>query len=210
MRRSPFGSRVQSSVGGASRPRQGRTLRNTVVMVVLAILAAATWIATWERLDVGAPVDQPSESGPLGYSARGARLSGTDEQGRLMYRVFAERLAEIPGEERLQLIGVNVDYQPADETEWTLMAASGTYARNRSQLDLLGNVEVRSMPDDGAHPVTIVTDKLLFSPDTSSIESDEKVEIRVGDLHLRGVGLRSDLKGGTLKLESDVYGTIVP
>jgi LPS export ABC transporter protein LptC len=184
-------------------------LRNTVVMVVLAILAAATWIATWERLDVGAPVDRPSESVPLGYSARGARLSGTDEQGRLTYRLFAERLDEIPGEESLQLIGVNVDYQPADETPWTLMAASGTYARNRSQLDLLGNVQVRSMPTDGTRQVTIVTDQLLFSPDTSRVESDEKVEIRVGDLHLRGVGLRSDLKGGTLELESDVHGTIV-
>lgn len=66
------------------------------------------------------------------------------------------------------------------------------------------------MPVDGSHPMTIITDELLFSPDTSSVESDEKVEIRVGDLHLRGVGLRSDLKGGTLKLESDVHGTIVP
>jgi len=36
------------------------------------------------------------------------------------------------------------------------------------------------------------------------------VEIRVGDLRLRGVGLSSDLKGGTLKLESEVHGTIVP
>jgi len=179
-------------------------------MVVLAVLAAATWIATWQRLDVGPLVDRPAESGPLGYSARGARLSGTDEQGRLTYRVFAERLAEVPGEERLQLSGVNVDFQPADETAWTLMAASGTYARSRSQLDLLGNVEVRSRPADGSHPVTIITDKLLFSPDTSRVESDEKVEIRVGDLQLRGVGLRSDLKGGTLKLESDVHGTIVP
>lgn len=179
-------------------------------MVVLAILAAATWIATWQRLDVGPLVDRPSESGPLGYSARGARLSGTDEQGRLTYRLFAERLEEVPGEESLQLIGVNVDYQPADETEWTLMAASGMYTRNRSQLDLLGNVEVRSVPADGSRPVTIVTDKLLFSPDTSSVESNEEVEIRVGDLHLRGVGLHSDLKGGTLKLESEVHGTIVP
>jgi LPS export ABC transporter protein LptC len=90
------------------------------------------------------------------------------------------------------------------------MAASAKYARDGSQLDLLGNVEVRSMPVDGSHPMTIITDELLFSPDTSSVESDEKVEIRVGDLHLRGVGLRSDLKGGTLKLESDVHGTIVP
>jgi len=179
-------------------------------MVVLAILAAATWIATWQRLDVGPVVDRPRASGPLGYSARGARISRTDEQGRLLYRVFAEQFAEVPGEDRLQLIGVNVDYQPADETPWTLMAAGGTFARERSQLDLLGNVEVRSMPADGVHPVTIVTDKLLFSPDTSSVESDEEVEIRVGDWQVRAVGLRSDLKGGTLKLESEVHGTIVP
>jgi LPS export ABC transporter protein LptC len=185
-------------------------VRNTVVMVVLAILAAATWIATWQRPDVGPLVDRLAEPEPLGYYARGAHLKGWDEQGRLTYRVFAERLEELPGEERLQLIGVNVDYQPADETEWTLMAASAKYARDGSQLDLLGNVEARSMPVDGSHPVTIVTDRLLFSPDTSSVESDEKVEIRVGDLHLHGVGLRSDLKGGTLRLESDVHGTIVP
>jgi LPS export ABC transporter protein LptC len=185
-------------------------VRNTVVMVVLAILAAATWIVTWQRVDVGPLVDQIAEPAPLGYYARGAHLKGWDEQGRLTYRVFAERLEEVPGEERVQLVGVNVDYQPADQTEWTLMAASAKYARDGSGLDLLGNVEVRSVPVDGSHPVTIVTDKLLFSPDTSSVESDEQVEIRVGDLHLRGVGLRSDLKGSTLQLESEVHGTIVP
>jgi LPS export ABC transporter protein LptC len=210
MRRSPLALAYNRAFGAQAALGVRSSVRNTVVMAVLAILAAATWIATWQRPDVDALVDRVAEPGPLGYYAQGARLAGWDEQGRLTYRIFAERLEELPGEERLQLIGVNVDYQPADEPEWTLMAASAKYARDGSQLDLLGNVEVRSMPVDGSHPMTIITDELLFSPDTSSVESDEKVEIRVGDLHLRGVGLRSDLKGGTLKLESDVHGTIVP
>lgn len=179
-------------------------------MVVLAILAAATWVATWERQDATPPVERVEPAGPLGYYARGARLSGTDEQGRLTYRIFAERLDEVPGEERLQLTGVNVDYQPADETAWTLTAASAKYAWNGSQLDLNGDVEARSMPADGSRPLTITTEKLLFSPDTSSAESDEEVEIRVGDWQLRAVGLRADLKGPTLALESLVHGTILP
>ena len=178
--------------------------------LVLAILAGATGVATWDRLDVGPLVDRLAEPAPLGYYARGARLAGWDEQGRLTYRIFAERLEEVPGEARLQLTGVNVDYQPMDETEWILMAATATYARDGSQLDLLGNVEVRSMPTEGSRPVTIITDKLVFSPDTSRAETDQKVEIRVGDWQLQGVGLRSDLKGGTLKLESEVHGTFVP
>jgi LPS export ABC transporter protein LptC len=185
-------------------------VRNTVVMVVLAIVAAATWIATWPREDEAPPVDQIAEGEPLGYYARGARLSGTDEQGRLTYRIFAERLDELPGDTRLQLTGVNVDYLPSDDAEWTLTAASAKYARDGSTLDLLGNVEVRSKPSDGSRPVRLVTDQLLFSPDTSSAETDESVQIHVGDWQLEGVGLRSDLKGGSLKLESDVHGTIVP
>lgn len=179
-------------------------------MVVLAILAAATWIATWQRLDVSPLVDRVTATEPLGYYARGARLSGTDEQGRLTYRVFAERLEELPGEEGVQLVGVNVDYQPSDDTEWTLMSATARYARDGSQIDLLGNVEVRSLPVGGSRSVTIFTDKLVFSPDTSRAETDEKVEIGVGDWQLQGVGLRSDLKGGTLRLESEVHGTLAP
>jgi LPS export ABC transporter protein LptC len=186
------------------------SVRNTVVMVVLSILAAATWIATWQRQDVNPLVDRGGATEPLGYYARGARLSGTDEQGRLTYRVFAERLEELPGEERVQLIGVNVDYQPSDDTEWTLMAATAKYARDGSQIDFLGNVEVRSLPAGGSRSVAIFTDKLVFSPDTSSAETDEQVEIRVGDWQLQGTGLRSDLKGGSLKLESEVHGTLAP
>jgi LPS export ABC transporter protein LptC len=184
-------------------------VRNTVVMVVLAILAAATWVATWQRGEEAPPVDRIADAEPLRYYARGARLSGTDEQGRMTYRIFADRLDEVPGDERLQLTGVNVEYQPSDDAEWTISAASAKYARDGS-MDLLGNVEVRSMPSNGARPVRLVTDQLLFSPDTSSAETDESVEIRVGDLQLKGVGFRSDLKGSTLKLESDVYGTFVP
>jgi LPS export ABC transporter protein LptC len=190
---------------GASRP----LVRNTVVMIVLAILAAATSIATWQRADLNEPTDLVAQAEPLRVFTRGARLTGTDEQGRPTYRIFAERLDELPGEERLQLTGVNVDYQPVDESAWSLTAAAAKYARDGSQLDLLGNVQVRSAPTDGSEPVTIVTEQLLFSPDTSSVESDESVEIRVGAWQLRAVGLRTLLKEDTLELESQVHGTLV-
>ena len=70
-------------------------------MLVLAVLAAATWIATWQRDDASPPIDRDPHAEPLGYYARGARLAGWDEQGRLTYRIFAERLDELPGDDRL-------------------------------------------------------------------------------------------------------------
>jgi LPS export ABC transporter protein LptC len=179
-------------------------------MLVLAVLAAATWIMlTWQRQDSGPPADQASESEPLGYYAKGAHLTGTDEQGRPAYRIFAERLDELPGDDRLQLTGVNVDYQPADATAWTLTAATAKYARDGSQLDLKGQVEVRSSPTDGSRPLRFATDALVFSPDTSKAESDEAVQIHVGDWQLDAIGLRADLKEHTLALESVEHGTLL-
>lgn len=185
-------------------------MRNTIVTVVLAILAAALWITTWQRQGETPAVERAADTEPLGYYARGARISGTDAEGRVTYRIFAERLDELPGEERLELTGVNVDYQPADETAWTLTAASAKYAWNGSLLDLTGNVEARSRPAEGSRSYTLNTENLLFSPDTSSAESDGEVRILVGDWQLSAVGVRADLKGDTLALESLVHGTILP
>src|SRR5688500_226751 len=86
-------------------------VRHAAIVLVLAIVAAATrWITPWQRGDTSPSVDRTAETEPLGYYARGARLTGTDEQGRPAYRLFAERFDELPGEDRLQLTGVNVDY----------------------------------------------------------------------------------------------------
>ena len=182
-------------------------MRNTLVMLVLAILAAATWIETWPRVEPDAPSGAEGETRPLGYYMRGARLLGTDEQGRVLYRINAERFDEVPDEQRLRLEGVAIEYSPPDETAWALTTTSASAPKDGSLLDLIGNVEVSSAPTDGGRPITISTDKLRFWPDTSSAESDEAVQIRVGDWQLNAVGLRTLLKGDTLELESQVHGT---
>jgi hypothetical protein len=121
----------------------------------------------------------------------------------------AERLDELPDEQRLQLTGVNVEYQPADETAWSISAARGSSPRDGSLLDLVGNVQMRSVPADGSKPRTISTESLRFWPDTSKVETEAPVSFRVGDWQVDGVGLRADLKEDTLELESS-HGIFAP
>jgi LPS export ABC transporter protein LptC len=182
-------------------------VRNTVVMIALAILAAATWIATWPPQGQAPAAERSADLGPLGYYARGTRILVTDEQGRVTVTIRAERLSEVPGEQRLQLEGIAAEYQPADETAWALSAASGSAPKDASLLDLSGDVEVRSTPIDGSKPITIATQSLRFRPETSSAESADLVKIRIGDWRFEAVGLRTHLKGDTLELESKVHGT---
>jgi LPS export ABC transporter protein LptC len=151
-------------------------------------------------------VDRSGDARVLGFYVHGARMTGTDEEGRVTYRVLAERLDEIPDEQLLKLTGVNVEYLPIDDTAWSISAASGSSPKTGSPLDLAGAVEARSMPTDGSQPRSIVTEELRFWPDTSSVETDAPVRMRIGDWQLDAVGLRADLKADSLTLESDVHG----
>jgi lipopolysaccharide export system protein LptC len=185
-------------------------VRNTVVMILLAILAAALWLAPWQRQDSAPPVERAEDAAPLGYYLLGARFSVTDEQGRFTYRISADRLDELPDHQQLQLRGVEVDYRPTDDTAWSISAATATYARDGSQLDLNGGVEVRGAPDEKSGAWTVRSDALHFWPITAKAESRAPVEIHIGDWQFNAVGLRMDLKGETLELESQVHGRLLP
>ena len=180
-------------------------MRNTVVMIVLALLAAATGFLRWQRATPDAVPAVDESTSPLGYYVHGARVLGLEE-GRVAYRVFAARLDELPGEQRLRLESARVEYQAAGETAWTMSAVSATAPKDVSEVDFVGDVEIEGSPADGSEPTTIVTQKLKFSSERSSAETDEAVTIRMGDWHFDAIGLRVDLKSDTLELESKVHG----
>jgi LPS export ABC transporter protein LptC len=185
------------------------SLRNTVVTLLLALVAAALWLATWQRQGTTPAVERNDDAPPLGYYVHGARMTGTDEQGRVTYRVLAERLDEVPEEDRLQLTGVSIEYRPPEDTAWSLSAASASSPKSGSPLDLAGNVEIKSVPTDGSQPRAIDTETLRFWPDTSIAETDAPVRFRVGDWLIEGVRLRGNLKEDTLRLESS-HGIFAP
>lgn len=185
-------------------------MRNTAVMVVLAVLAAATWVWSWRPEEPAAAVTADTDAPPLGYYVHGARVLGTDEQGRVVYRVNARRLDEQPDRNVLNFDGVSVEYQPMDATPWEISASSASGPKDGSALELVGQVELKSAPADGAAPVVITTERLKFSADTSRAETDEAVRIRVGDWQIDAVGFSTDLKDDTLRLESEIHGTFAP
>ena len=174
-------------------------------MVVLAALAVATWI--YGRTPAIAPRPLPAEGAqPLGYYLRAARMLGTDEQGRIAYRILADNLEELPQQQRLKLDGVRIEYLPADADTWLISANAGTAPKDGSELELNGNVRLRSEPRDGGKAVVIAAETLRFFPNTSSAESDTPVSISVGDWHVEAGRLRTLLKGDVLELESKVHG----
>ncbi len=176
-----------------------------MVMVVLAALAVATWL--YGRAPSTPPHPFPTEgTQPLGYYLRAARMLGTDEQGRIAYRILADNLEELPEQQRLKLDGVRIEYLPADADTWLISAAAGTAPKDGSELELKGDVSLRSEPRDGGKAVVIAGETLRFFPQTSSAESDTPVTISVGGWHVEAGRFRTLLKGDLVELESKVHG----
>lgn len=185
------------------------SLRNTIAIVFLAGAAAAS--SWWSREPPDDPARRRTDDSALpGYYAHGTRLTGTDEQGRVLYRLRADSLEEVPDDESYAMAGVRVEYTPADEVPWSLTATRASRPKSDARLDLEGEVELRSVPADGVRVYVITTARLQFDPDQSWVESDQRVDLRVGDLTLSGVGLGLNLNEERLQLKSDVHGQIAP
>jgi len=184
-------------------------LRTLLLLTVLAAIALATWLYNRPSTTETAGGSR-GEAAPLGYYLKGARMLGTDASGRVSYRLAADRLEEKPSDELLLLSGVRMEYLPADDGEWVIVAAAASAPKDGSELELKGGVEVRSKPTTGVAPTIITAETLRFLPKTSSAETEDEVHIRVGDWQLNATGLRTLLKADTLQLESKVHGKFAP
>jgi len=190
-------------------PRASSRVRNLILVVLLGAAAAASW--RWSRpAPVEAPAPRATGDQELGYYLRGARMLGTDESGRLAYKILADRLDERPGEERLLLERVQIDYHPPDQMPWVITAGSGSATRDHSEIELADGVDIQSQPTDGRAPVHVTTAKLRFMPMTSLAETDQHVVMSAGSWHVEATGLRTLLKADRMELESDVHGQFAP
>jgi len=184
------------------------TIRNSLGVMLLVSAAAVSWY--WSLPATVAPSEIAADAAPLGYYLSGARLLGTDDAGHITYVVLADRAEELPDQHELVLSGVRVEYRPENEIPWRVSATHASSPKDGSYLDLTGEVELRSEPVDGGEPTVIETSRLRFEPNEFRAQSDDAVQVRLGDHRLEAVGLRAHLKDDTLELESNVHGQFAP
>ncbi len=184
-------------------------LKNVLGATLLVSMALLSWLWSREGSQDEAP-EAPTRSGPLGYYLSDAEILGTDESGRPLYRIWAGSAEERPGERRLVLSDVTVQYQPENDIPWVLKAARGEVPTNESYLDLSGEVELATGPQEGAGPTIIRTVQLRLQPESFVAETAAPVSVFIGERRLDAVGMRADLKADQLALESNVHGQFRP
>lgn len=180
------------------------SLPNSAALVLLSAAALTTWY--FSRPPAAPPQARPASSSTAGYSLHGARFEGTDETGRIAYRLHAATLEEQPDTARLSMTDVHVDYGAPGAAAWSISAARATGPKDGSRLELSGDVELHADASDGKPALTIRSSAVSFVPQASRVESTAPVQLELGSWHVDAVGLDVHLKDRKVELESDVHG----
>lgn len=181
--------------------------RPALAMALLLAAAAGSWALLFRASDKGAPEDEPAQLG-VGYYATDARLSGTGDDGRILYRVSAVTVRQAPVDGSVGLDQVTIDYDPAARNPWTLRADAGTIPRGGKIIELDGNVVAETRAADVPR-ATIRTDHLSYDTRTDVASTDRDVTIDYAGSEVHASGLRASLADNRLELLARVRGTYV-
>ncbi len=184
-------------------------LRHVVRLTLLLAAAAASWVLLDNSGRDARPEPEESVHLGVGYYATRAKLSGTGENGRLLYRVDAATVVQSPGDDTVDLHEVAISYEPTDRRPWSLHADTGEIRADGTIIELSGNVVAETRSGD-VTSATIHTDRLEFFTATDTATTDSVVTIDFAGGAVRGTGMRARLADNHLELLSAVRGTYAP
>ncbi|CAG0940768.1 hypothetical protein GPROT2_01073 [Gammaproteobacteria bacterium] len=160
------------------------------------------------QLDSEQPPAPAAPSLGVGYYINDATLTGTGDDGQVLYRLSAARVVQQPADGTVTLEDVSVNYDPARQVPWRLTAETGQILADGKMIALSGNVVAATRGTD--NPSAIVrTDYLEFDPGTDIASTDRKVDIDYAGSTVHAVGLRALLREDRLQLLADVTGHYV-
>lgn len=182
-----------------------RTIIGIIILMALLVLS---------QLFLTSPERLPRQAGELeppveGYYVDDAVMDQRDVNGNSMYRLKADRIEDLPRDDRVLLTNVEIEY-PGGEAGagWDLTADHGEISLDGQQIMLRDNVRARELGDTGLR--LIRTSVLEFDVANSIASTTAEVLVELDGKRLSATGMIADLKASTVELQSTVNAHFEP
>ena len=175
---------------------------------MLAAAAIASWYLSQPSSDeeISTPATGQSHRG---YYLKSARILGTGPDGTLLYELEALE-AEQLDQDRIAFTDVQLDYSPQSDVPWSVNADLATISADEQVVLLEGQVRAISREGFAGSETEIRTEYLEIYPEEFLAETDERVQIRIGERSLTATGMLASLQDNQVKLKSNVRGKFAP
>jgi lipopolysaccharide export system protein LptC len=180
------------------------------ITLIVALSAAA--FGSWYLARSNAPDDESGlSSDPVnrGYYLKHARILGTGGNGSLLYEIEAAH-AEQQADDRIEFTDVRIRYSPDSDVPWVVNADEASLRDDISTIILRGHVQIVNQRDSKHNNTEIRTQYLELDPTQFIAETNERVQIRIGERSLTATGMLASLHDDKIELKSNVRGKIAP
>ncbi len=180
-------------------------------IILIAVLSAAAFGSWYLSRSNSSDDDSNLPSDPVnqGYYLKHVRILGTGENGSLLYEIEAEH-AEQKADDRIEFTAVRIRYSPDSDVPWIVNADEATLRDDISTITLRGHVQIVNNGESEHNNTEIRTQYLELDPTEFIAETDERVQIRIGERSLTATGMLASLHDDKIELKSNVRGKIAP
>ena len=173
--------------------------RNLLLFVVLAGGALLTWVLAKVNEEAPPPVVDADRT-PPGYYLVDAVMNSTDDEGRVAYRIVAQRVEQEGEGENFVFDRMGVEYMPDTDVLWDITAERGLADASLNVLHLDNGVQLLYAPRAGQDETVFRMSDLQLYADDFLATTDKMVTGRMGGHAFTASGLELDLKNNLWKL----------
>jgi len=181
--------------------------RNLLAFVALVAGAVASTFLVFRNSDDSQVAEKPTLS--LAYYLNNAELTGTTEDGAVLYRLRADRAEQNTADASIELQLIDLNYGPAGGPTWNVRANEGRIPAAAEVIELAGDVRAVSGDVPGGR-TEIRTQQLDISPDTMLATTGARVAVLFDGHQLNGTGMEANFKTNRLSLLANVNGKFTP
>ena len=177
------------------------------LVLALGVLGVLLYMQQPESAATGGSTAQ-NTSGEPGFVAIGAQIIQTGDDGKPLYRLQAQRIAQPVPQGTIYLTEPVLHYQPPAGNPWVLSAAQGQLPQSAHTADLSGNVQADGKPSGSTRVLHFTTDTLHVDMQQQLATTPDVVHLRWAGSLLRGRSLRANMKTGDFALMENVSGSV--
>ncbi len=179
------------------------------LLLLAGFVALIAALVQW-RVVKREPAADEGRAGRPGYFLTGVDLEEFGADGRLRIGLRSISATEDPGSGVVRLAEVAVDYHAPTGRDWELTSNEARVPQGGQQVEFEGEVRLAGRPGGDPGAAELHTPRLTLDTLEETAETQSPVELAFGPHRIRALGMRADLKAGTVRLESEVSGRFAP
>ncbi|MBA4244362.1 LPS export ABC transporter periplasmic protein LptC [Pseudomonas sp. KHPS1] len=180
-----------------------RKILNTLIFALIAVIVAA--LGYWNIAPDSTRDTQASDEHVIDFYVIGARSVQYQDDGKLHYRMTADKLEHIKSTDITLIEMPKLDLYRGGELPWNVTSKRAEVSPGGAEVELIDEVRI-ARTDAKNRPTIITSSRMTVIPDKEYAQTKQAVRIVAANGVTTAQGMKAYLNDGRMLLQSNVRG----